>query len=79
MYNYALCTIILYVVSLDNCNSVHIFILLRSRIESHYSLCIAAPEIHLQFFTFVQRHRYGRSMTAESDFLNPHQTAELIR
>ena len=77
MYNYALCTVFLYVVSLDNCNFVNISIILKSRIESHHSLYIAGTEIHLQFFMFVQRHRSGRSMTAESDFLNAHLTTEL--
>ncbi len=77
MYNYALCTIFLYVVSLDSCNAVNTFIILKSRMESHHSLCVAGTEIHLQFFTFVERHRHGRSMTAQGEFLSPHQTTEL--
>ena len=41
MYIYALCTIVLYLVCLDNFNLVNSFIILKSQIESHHNLCIA--------------------------------------
>ena len=78
MYNYAFCTSVLYVVCLDNFNFVNIFIIQKSQIESHHSLCIAGTGILQYFFMFVHGHLYDRSMTTESDFLNRDQTSELL-
>lgn len=56
MYKYALCTIIIYAVSLGGSNSVNKLILHEYWVQSHYDLCIAGADIYLQLFTCVKRN-----------------------
>ena len=45
MYKYALCTIVLYIVCLDNCNSIRRLIFYKLWIQNDHSLCLAGAEI----------------------------------
>ena len=48
MYKYALCTVIIYAVSLGGFNSVNKLILHEFWVQSHHGQCIAGAEIYLQ-------------------------------
>ena len=79
MYKYALCTIIMYAVSLDDFYSVKKLTLHEIWVQSRHGLCIAGAEIYLHLFTCVRRNWCGHSMTAKSDCSDPHGDLRDIR